>query len=185
MHLPKIIAVCGAKRAGKDTIANILCDKYGYKHIKIAQKLKDICKILFSFTDDQLETDIKEDIDRRWNISPRQAMQFIGTEVMQYQIQHLLPGVDRNFWMHSIIKEIDANPELRYVISDLRFLHEAKMLREKDAVIIKVCRDRAGDTHIDNHVSELEYIKINHDLLIKNNGTVDNVVSQIESFFGR
>lgn len=185
MQLPRIIAICGAKRSGKDTIANILSEYYGYKHIKIAQKLKDICKILFSFTDDQLETDIKENIDHRWNITPRQAMQFIGTEIMQYQIQHLLPNVDRNFWMHSVIKEIDANPNTKYVISDMRFLHEAQMLKDKDptTLFIKINRNMKKN-ETDPHVSELEFNAIKEDLLIKNDNTIDILVNQIESFFG-
>ena len=45
--LPKIIAVCGYKRSGKDTIAKYLNKKYNYKHLKITYKLKECLKLLF------------------------------------------------------------------------------------------------------------------------------------------
>lgn len=181
MHkLPRLIAICGAKRAGKDTIANIISNKYGYDHIKIAQKLKNVCKILFNFTDEQLESDSKEIIDSYWNISPRQAMQWIGTDVMQYQVQHLLPNIDRKFWIQSIVNQLDVNPEVRYIISDLRFKHEVEELKKRDAFIIKVERPTIINT--DNHISEREYVDIPHDLLIKNEG-FDGLLNQIESFF--
>lgn len=182
MHkLPQLIAICGAKRAGKDTIASIISDKYGYNHIKIAQKLKTVCKILFNFTDEQLESDCKENIDAYWNISPRQAMQWIGTDVMQYQVQHLLPNIDRKFWIQSVVNQIDINPEVRYIISDLRFKHEVEELKKRNAFIIKV--ERPSMTNIDNHISEREYLDIQHDLLIKNED-INQLINQIESFFG-
>lgn len=179
--LPQLIAVCGAKRAGKDTIASIMSNQYGYNHIKIAQKLKSVCKILFNFTDEQMESDCKDTIDAYWNISPRQAMQWLGTDVMQYQIQHLLPNIDRKFWIQSVINQIDMNPTIRYVISDLRFKHEVDELKKRNVFIIKV--DRPTMTNNDTHISEKEYIDIQHDLLVKNED-MSNLINQIESFFG-
>ncbi len=44
---PQIIAICGYKRSGKDTIAQYLVKKYNYKHHKITHKLKECIKLLF------------------------------------------------------------------------------------------------------------------------------------------
>lgn len=182
-RLPQVIAICGAKRSGKDTIASIISEKYGYEHIKIAHKLKQVCKILFNFTDEQLECDCKEDVDPHWNISPRQAMQFIGTDVMQYEIQRILPNIDRRFWIQSISRDIDMNKNTKYVISDLRFHHEVDELRKRNAMIIKI--ERPTRSSIDSHISETEYLNISPDILVKNNGEgLGELISQIESFFG-
>ena len=39
---PKIIAICGVMRSGKDTIANHLVENYGYENVKIADTLKRV-----------------------------------------------------------------------------------------------------------------------------------------------
>lgn len=187
----KIIAICGLKRSGKDTLANIISEKYNYEHVKISKKLKDTCKLLFNFTDDQMEKDIKEDIDPRWGVSPRKCMQYFGTEMMQYQIQNLL-NIGRKFWINSLLNEIDmtdANTK-RYVISDLRFLHEYDEIKKRNGLIICVDRvltrpiDQCVEAPEDPHISEQEYKKFDYDLIIKND-TIDSMITQIQSFFDR
>jgi hypothetical protein len=165
-----IIAICGAKRSGKDTLANIISSKYGHTHVKIAQKLKDACKILFNFTDDQMELDIKDDIDPKWKTSPRKIMQFMGTEIMQYKIQEILPHVGKKFWINSLTRSFDEGK--RYVISDLRFLHEYEELKKKGAIIIKIYSEY--DTNSDIHLSEKEFLEIPYDFLIINNKKITN-----------
>ena len=172
LSLPRIIAVCGSKRSGKDTIAGILSHAYGYEHIKISQKLKDVCKTLFGFTDEQLETDTKEVVDARWRVSPRRVMQFLGTEVMQYALPQGLPEIKdgmlgRKFWIESTLEEIKRNPHKKYIISDLRFLHEEDVLKEHGAFIIKVQRFNTSAS-TDSHKSEQEFKFIQHHLNVDN-----------------
>jgi hypothetical protein len=177
--LPKIIAICGAKRSGKDCIAKIISSQYDYEHIKIARKLKDVCHILFGFTEEQMETDLKDQMDPRWDVTPRTCMQFLGTEVMQFKIQEILPTVQRNFWIKSLIANLD--PEKNYVISDLRFIHEYNELKHLDAVIIRVDRDVCDGCN-DTHSSEQEYKQLRVDHIIKNNGTkheLNRAITQI------
>lgn len=169
--LPRIVAICGPKRSGKDTIATFLAETHGYEHIKISKKLKDMCKCLFDFSDDQLETDSKEVVDQRWGITPRHAMQFLGTEIMQYKINDLMPSIGRSFWIKSVIEDIRTHKDKKYVISDLRFLHEEALLRDENAFIIKVIRPSRhalmGNMK-DNHVSEKEFMEIREHIQIVN-----------------
>jgi hypothetical protein len=98
-NMPKIIAICGAKRSGKDVLADYLVKKYNYERLAFADPLKLTVKNLFNFDDDQLGigedkgTDKKDIIDERWGITPRAALQFFGTEIMQEKIQELLPNI--------------------------------------------------------------------------------------------
>ena len=99
----KIIIIGGKKSSGKDTVADYITKKYNFKKMAIANKLKSIVKILFDFSDEQLNNEIlKEKLDKNWKITPRQAMQFIGTDMFQFQIQKLCPNVGRNFWINSL-----------------------------------------------------------------------------------
>jgi hypothetical protein len=175
---PRIIAICGSKRHGKDTIAKFLSSNYDYEHVKISQKIKDICKILFGFTHDQMETDNKENIDPKWGITPRKAMQFIGTEVGQFKIQELLPMIDRKFWIDSLINELEPNK--KYVISDLRFMHEFDEIKKLDGIVIRVERPNLILPE-DLHISELEYIDIPTNIIIKNDN-IENLHLQLYNF---
>lgn len=157
MTLPRIIAICGVKRSGKDTVSDYLVQKYGYQKMKFAEPLKNMVKTLFSMTDDQVESDEKDAIDDRWKVTPRSILQFFGTEVMQYKIQDLLPGVGRTFWAESLFKSY--NGETHIVISDLRFQHEVDVIKTycSDYIVIRVLRrcDPSCDPSC-THISETE-----------------------------
>ena len=178
--LKMIIAICGQKRSGKDTCAEYIINAtrstpqpIAMEHVKISDPLKKACAILFDLNiEDSLEGPLKDTIDPRWKVSPRQIMQFVGTEIMQYKLQELMPDIGRDFW----IKKLLANTpkEKSIVISDLRFVHEEKMLREssKNVFIIKVQRELNTSNSQDLHSSEQEWASIKEDCRIINNGTI-------------
>jgi hypothetical protein len=166
--LPRVIAICGLKRSGKDTIADYLCEEHGYEKIKIAAPLKDALKVMFGFSDEQIEGDSKDVIDIKWGITPRKVMQFFGTEVMQYQIQDLLPNVGRTFWIKSLMEQhISKFPHKKYVIPDLRFKHEYTLLNNANCGVefwmVERKRSESSKSCINSecsHSSEREYLEI-------------------------
>ena len=198
--MPKIIAICGAKRSGKDVLAEHLVNKYNYERVAFANPLKIAVKNLFNFDDDQVGigkdegTDRKDIVDERWGITPRAALQFFGTEIMQEKIQELLPNMKRNFFANTLKNYIEnaensgnAHNDKRYVISDLRFIHEHEMLLNmpnisiNDIMVIRVIRpseNRAKEQ--EPHISELEYVDIPYDIIMINNGTIDDYIRRFE-----
>ena len=188
--LPKIIAVCGYKRSGKDTIAKYLNKKYNYKHLKITYKLKECLKLLFDLRDHELETDKKDKINKKWNITPRKLMQFIGTEIFQYKIQEILPDIDKKFWIKtfltdSLVNNLRNKKDFHIVISDIRFIHEYEELKKLNIPIsvIKVTNDNIMiDSNEELHISEREFIKIPYDKEILNNSTFDDMYKKIDEY---
>ena len=196
-----IIAICGLKRSGKDTVANRILQKSpDFVHTKISDPLKKVCQILFDFPD--VEGPLKDHIDQKWEITPRQALQFIGTEMMQYKLQELLPNLGRCFWVKKLLMDLSSLslslPKTKgVVISDLRFKHEEAFIREfiekekekekeKDKnkiqlgpfLVIKVTRSSCPDD--DTHASEQEWKEIKEDFLIQNDGTLEELYSQVD-----
>ena len=171
-----VVAVCGRKRSGKDEIGSILANAYGYEIIKLATAtpLKEGLKSLFGFDDVQMNgcTDAKEGIDARWGISPREALQFFGTEVMQYKLQELMPNVGRTFFVRSLLSTIAGTPTTKkFVITDVRFPHEVMELRKSypKMLVLKVvknveCVEKENE---EEHASEKELDDIEEDLLIR------------------
>lgn len=187
----RVIMLCGYKRCGKDTFANHLVNKYGYTHLKISKTLKDTLKTLFQFSDEQLETDLKDKIDPRWNITPRKAMVFVGTDMFQFKIQGLLPNIGKNFWIRStketIIDLYNKNKNIDIVISDLRFQHELDCindirfdLRDINIDIVKIIRPNLDILYDkDLYDSESQHLSFRFDKIIIND---DDYFDNIDNF---
>ena len=176
-HMPRIIALCGVKRSGKDTAASYIASIFGYQHVKFAGRLKDCCKLLFNLTDEQLEGRLKEVVDPRWQQTPRRIMQFFGTELMQVEIQRLIPGLGTSFWARQLL---DAHRDHCIVISDMRFVHEADEVMQQDpnALIIRVEREEAPRD--DPHPSEANVCQVPCHAVVVNNGSVHDLHNKIK-----
>ena len=180
-----IIAICGAKRSGKDVLAKYLINKYKYEKLSFAEPLKKAVKELFNFNDIQVGIDEdngmgneKDIIDERWGITPRKALQFFGTEIMQYNMNELIPNTNRGFFADILVSRIIPNK--KYVISDLRFLHEYEKIKELNIIIIKVIRPLIiNQCMYDDHISENEYEKIPC-IDIINKGSIEDYIENFE-----
>lgn len=174
-----IIALCGLRRCGKDTVARYLQDKYNYEHIKISCKLKQMMKLLFDFSDEQLESNQKEEMDPRWGTSPRKLMQYFGTEVMQYHLQNVVPGIGRNYFVNAIASDLNQRPR-HVVVSDLRFMHEYDVLRNHGRlIVVEVVRDSCCK---DDHASENEFQNIPRNIVLTNNASLQELYDQVDRF---
>lgn len=183
-----IIAVIGKKRSGKDTFANYLVNNYGFKKYGFGDPVKEICKLMFGFSQEQIDTDLKEEKDTRWNITPRETFQIIGTEFGRNFINQKLPNLNcynEQFWIRKFelwyYKQIKLNPNIKIVISDVRFLNEFECLKKLNAVFVKINRHTGL---IDNHISEnnLNNIDIhNVNITIDNNQSIEDFYNKIQT----
>lgn len=177
-----IIGFLGNMRSGKSTSAEYITQKYNYEEKFFAEKLKEICKILFKFNKEQLYGSKKQEKDEFWGISPRSAMQFIGTELFRCQAASLIPDIDQNFWIKVLERDLETNKN--YVISDCRMQNEVNFIKEQGGIVIKIIRD-IQDEHNENltlqHISEsgIDSIK-NYDYIIYNNGSKEDLYKKID-----
>lgn len=176
-----LIGILGFKFSGKDTTADHLVLKYNFKKIAFAQPMKDACKILFNFDDEQLYGQTKEVVDPRWNVSPRIVFQHFGTEMFRKGINEIMPHIKDNFWVslaidtyHNIIKK---NPDQNVVISDVRFMNEIDAIHKENGIIIKIIRP--GILSVDTHSSEnMEHLHGDYEII--NDGTLENLYEKID-----
>ena len=183
-----IIGICGKKRCGKDTIADILVNTYNFEKYAFGDPIKKIAQIIFNFSEEQLYGDKKEEKDEYWGISPREFFQKFGTDYAQYyfnnQFPNLLKENPRNLWVEVFQKwymtEKEKNPNLKVVISDVRFIHEIQKIKSLGGYVIKVERNL---NNIDDHISEIEMDIIPEDtfnLVIENKGTKEDLFKIIK-----
>lgn len=159
-----IIGITGHARHGKDSTADIICKHYGYKKHALADVMKEACRVIFGWTDEYLYGDLKDVVDERFGISPRHALQSLGTEWGQWELSKydsFKKTTGRKLWVNSLLNRIQGNT----VISDVRFPHEAEAIRERGGFIIRVNRDYTVDL---SHESEQSVEDITPDFTIGN-----------------
>lgn len=85
----------------------------------------------------------------------------------------------------SMIRDIPANifdhtrPNFRVVVSDVRFVHEAKKIKEMGGILIKINRNTEENDH-NNHLSEKENESISCDYTLENNGFMLDLYEQLD-----
>lgn len=203
-----VIGVFGLIGSGKGTVADYLKQEHGYETLSFASSLKDATASIFHWPRELLEGNTQESrewrekIDYWWsekldikNFTPRYALQYIGTNVMRDHFH-------RDIWLYSLQKKIEEAGEKKYVISDVRFRNEVRLLESIGGTTIKVERGETpewfeiakkatqGDKkaekkmleeYKDIHQSEWDWACVNPDYTIKNNSTLGSLYTKIDT----
>ena len=163
-----IIGIAGHARHGKDTTADFIVKHYAYKKHAFADVMKEACRVIFGWTDEHLYGSLKDVVDPEFGISPRHALQSIGTEWGQLELaKHdaFASVTGRGLWASSLLRRVRGD----VVISDVRFPHEAEAIRARGGTVILVRRNYPVDL---SHASERAVDQIKSDYTIHNFGTL-------------
>ena len=163
-----IIGLSGYASAGKDSVAQILVEKFGYKRMAFADAIRDILYTLDPLTNNGLHLRTVVD-DYGWDLAKqdneiRRLLQVLGTEVGRNVF-----GDD--VWVDVLISKLE--PMDKVVITDVRFPNEARELHNLAGEIWRV--NREGVSAINEHVSESQMDEYNFDKIIDNNGSLEDL----------
>jgi hypothetical protein len=163
-----IIGFSGYARSGKDTAAQELQRSMGFRVMHFADPLKNAAKEIFGFSMEQLYGNLKETVDPFWGISPREALQKLGTEGGRNVFGEEL-------WVKALMRRLEDHDRENYVIADVRFPNEARAIEALGGHVVRVVRP--GIASVKPHESEtaLDTWPFKH--------TIVNDAS-IEEFFG-
>lgn len=190
---PHVIGVTGRKFHGKDTLSDYLVQNHGYIKLSFAQPVKDIAKIIFGFNEEQLHGDLKETIDERWYITPRECFQFIGTELFRDNIGKILPHIGKNIWAYCLVEKIKSilivNPDAKFVISDVRYSNEIEALNflgysmNIHCKIIRIRRHNVMSNDSCKHSSEelIDQLIVDHEII--NDSDTKSLFDKFEELF--
>lgn len=148
-----LIGILGRKRVGKDTSADYLIEKYDYQKIAFATPIKEACKLLFNFSEEDLIN--KDIIHPQWGVTPRTLIKWVGTDIFRIKIQEILPDVEDKFWAIKCINKcgtLNGN----VVISDVRHQNEIDKIRDNNGIIIKIINKNAEKDPDEDHIDALE-----------------------------
>jgi len=197
-----IIGFNGYAKAGKSECAKILIESFPERNFKIvgfSTALKQVAEILtgipaadfekqevkkntfFNITTGQVrirktlpkgavifEEPAASYPENSW-LSMRCFLQDIGTNGLRARYP--------NAWVIPLMREYDRlymfDDTPNWIIPDLRFLNEANPVRDRKGVIVRV--NRLFCKAVNNHPSEVELDGYDHDKVIDNNGTLEDL----------
>lgn len=192
-----IIGISGKAQSGKDTVGSMIaylkrandptfqdyksvsyvskegCYNWLWKHRYFALPLKEcLCSILNCAIEDLNDQHFKT-ILLPWlnNWSVRDLLQKFGTGIRQ--------TVDEDFWVKSLFK--DYNPDFEnWIITDVRFKSEAKAIKDKGGILIRVNKPSAG---AGSHISEIDLDDYDgFDLIIENTGSLEDLYNKVSDY---
>ena len=199
-----LVGFTGRAKSGKSTAVDIMREMCYNKaehgiNFKVmvtnfAEPIKQIGE-LFGFTHEQMNDQaIKEVVTPLWDMSPRKFMQLVGSEMFRNYIcpdvwiKHMfkirIPKFVRDFYGERETSCVLATHPMGVVlVGDVRFQNEAEAIQKAGGKVVMIKRDDAGSISngVANHVSEKEFDLIKPDLVIENNGTLEDLKINIES----
>ena len=171
---PKVIGFSAPKQSGKTTAGRYLVEKWGYTIHSFATPLKKLCNEYFGLTPEETFGVDKETVNPQWGVSPRQIMQFVGTDMFREKLGELV-GMDlaSQFWIRQLVLS-----ELS-VIDDIRMLNELEYVRDHGGLLVKIKRLRSSSS-TECHSTEQELPDDLFDVIIYNDGTLDELYGQLD-----
>ena len=207
--MSQIIGIVGFIGSGKDTVADYLVNFHGYKRESFANSLKDAVSQVFGWPRELLEGRTKESREWRetpdewWSkrlkqdITPRYVLQYWGTEVVR-------KGFHDDMWVASLEHRL-LNSQNDIVITDCRFPNEIKAIRSAGGRVIRIKRgpepvwfddarsmnkgpsrnmswalSKHNIEELGIHASETAWVGQKFDATLNNDGSLDELYSQIE-----
>jgi len=169
--MKNVIGLLGRSRSGKDTIAEHICALHpNYQIVRLSYPLKKAVCCLYDFTMVQIESSSKEDIDTRWNKTPRETIQSLTDYMMNYM------GYD--FFTKTLFNGYDSGKYSKFIIiPDIRYEHDIIEIQKRGGIVIKVERPNNPIEHIfENHIDNL-----NGDITICNDKDVIDLHEKIKN----
>jgi uncharacterized protein (DUF2132 family) len=167
-----IIGLSGYAQSGKDTVAQILVDQYGFERIAFADAIRE----LSSEINPHIEKGIRlnEFVDEYgWDVAKQKP------EIREF-LQKLGVGcrkvINESVWISVAMNKMN-NYKKNFVITDVRFKNEVTAVVQMGGAVWRV--NRPGVTAVNGHVSEHDLDNYSFNAVINNDSTVEALDLQV------
>lgn len=171
----RVVLLSGHAGAGKDTVADYMCARYGFMKLSFAAPIYDMLAKMLNVSVSELH-EMKRDGEKvpGTHVMVRHALQTLGTEWGRAHI-------DRNLWIKLCVRRIQVlapdrwynDLPQRFVVSDCRFPNELTAFKQSELSTRQIAVSRKGSEGMAMlHESEIYAAQLWHvaDLQICNDG---------------
>ncbi len=164
-----LIGLTGYAQSGKDTVASVLVEKYGYTRIAFADKIKDFLYSVNPLTACSPTGYLQDLVDLvGWDKAKQEAqvralLQNVGLSAREL--------IDANIWVTLALRNISSAD--RIVITDVRFENEADAIKNLGGQVWRI--KRLGVGPVNDHISESQLEAYKADQIFMNNGSVEDL----------
>lgn len=180
----EVYGIVGGKGHGKDTLARLIVQSgtqgAGFSIMHFADALKQMCMEVFGFTEYDVNDPVGKEAELKvpividtyisalkritgLELSPHNMLARTPREVLQFVGSDYIRAAKGTYWLDQL--EAPLTEGRRILVPDTRFPDEAELVRKCGGKIIRVVRIDAADNG-DRHMSELEGLKIEADLIL-------------------
>lgn len=171
-----IIGLTGYAQSGKDTLAKILVDDYGYTRVAFADKIREFLY----------------EVNPMVGCSPSGYLQdlvnLVGWDAAKQepQVRRLLQDLGvgarkvfgEQFWITQAL--IGYYPKDKVVVTDVRFMNEAERIKAyPGAQVWRIKRN--GVEAVNAHISETELDGYKVDQIFSNNGSIEDLKALVNT----
>jgi len=170
-----IIGLTGYAQSGKDTVAKVLVDHYGFERVEFADPIR---KLLY-----EMNPAVKDGDYRLQGVVDAYGWDVAKTAFPEVRrlLQDLGVGARKvfgeDFWVNRSLASILENEKT--VITDVRFINEAEMVKHQAGQVWRI--KRMGVNAVNGHISEQELDGYKVDQIFANNGTLENLELMIKT----
>ena len=161
-----IIGLTGYAQSGKDTVAGVLVDKYGFTRVAFADKIREFLYSINPMIGGeplQIKVDVEGWEKAKKHTEVRRLLQVTGVSARKI--------FGSQFWVNQTLRHFAT--ESNVVVTDVRFTNEAQFLQANGGHLWRV--QRVGVGAVNGHISETELDDYPVDQIIVNNGTIEDL----------
>jgi hypothetical protein len=208
-----IIAFSGTKFAGKDTAAEILIKRHGFKRIGLADKLKDICSDVFQIPRADMDDPSKKEYPFKKEVTISienidELLRRVQRDGFEFDYEEIYRGVCKNFHgknltsIRDILQTIGTDLFRTYIKDDIWLEYIKKELSPEDNIVITDARfqnerdflkkmgaililvNRPGYESKSSHISENQLgSPSDYDVVAMNDSSIGHLQSSISMWY--
>ena len=170
-----IIGLTGYAQSGKDTIANILVEDYGYTRVAFADKIRDFLYEVNPMVGCSPSGYLKDYVDLvGWDVAKQKPQ-------VRRLLQDLGVGARKvfgeDFWIKQAL--VSTLKHQKLVVTDVRFINEAGTIRHFEGQIWRIKRNNVAA--VNDHISEHELDGYHVDQIFTNNGSIEDLKDLVQT----
>ena len=177
-----IVGLHGYAQSGKDALAKVLIEEFGFRRVAFADTLREAVYRLNPIVEHSDETGpvrVQEIVNRAgWEEAKvlypevRRLLQVIGTEVGRELIHE-------DIWVSIAMSKIKNNEDI--VITDVRYLNEVQAIQDAYGILVKINRPGVGP--VNDHVSDAGLPDDMFNFILNNNGSIEEWQQKARAVF--